>query len=107
MIASSRCLEENFRNAVRSKSKGWERKKKARRRKCKVKFSLIWKNKGFQKSYMKIGVRKLLRLVLVSARAWRGNAVGNAPTLWLNLRRQMAAAVHKIRYVFGIAALQS
>ena len=56
---------------------------------------------------MKIGVRKLLRLGLVSARAWRGNAVGIAPTLWLNLRRQMAAAVHKIRYVFGIAALQS
>ena len=36
-------------------------KEKARRKKCKVRFSLINKSKAFQKSYMKVGVKKLLR----------------------------------------------
>ena len=37
-------------------------------------------------------MRKLLRTGLVPARAWRGHAVGIAPTERLKLRRQMAAA---------------
>ena len=36
-------------------------KEQARRKKCKVRFSLIKKNEVFQKSYMKVVVKKLLR----------------------------------------------
>ena len=35
-------------------------KEEARRRTCKVGFSIIKKNKAFQKDYMKVGVKKLL-----------------------------------------------
>ena len=42
----------------------------ARRRKCKVRFSIIKKNKAFQKNYMKVGVKKLLRAGMVPARTW-------------------------------------
>ena len=41
---------------------------KARRQKCKVRFSIIKKNKVFQRSYMKVGVKKLLRAGMVPAR---------------------------------------
>ena len=44
---------------------------------------------------MRIGVRKLLRMGLVLARAKGGQAVGTAPTERLKLRRQMAAAAGK------------
>ena len=37
-------------------------------------------------------MRKFLRTGLITARAWRGQAVGIASTEWLKLRRQMAAA---------------
>ena len=36
-------------------------KEKARRKKCKVRFSLIKKNKVLQRSCMKVGVKKLSR----------------------------------------------
>ena len=36
-------------------------KEKARRKKCRARVSLVNKNKALQKSYMKVGVRKLLR----------------------------------------------
>ena len=41
--------------------KSFGAKEKARRKKCKVRFSLIKKIKAFQKNYMKVGVKKLLR----------------------------------------------
>ena len=63
-----------------------------RRKKCDVRFSLIRKNRAFQKNYMRTGVRKLLRTGLVTARAWGGRTVGIATTERLKLRRQMAAA---------------
>ena len=47
-------------------------KEKARRKKCKVRFSIIKKNKAFQKNYMKVGVKKLLRAVMMSATTWGG-----------------------------------
>ena len=50
-------------------------KEKARRKKRKVRFSLIKKNKAFQKSYMKVGVKKLLRTGMMPARTWRVHAV--------------------------------
>ena len=46
-------------------------KEQARRKKCKVRFSLFKKNKAFQKSYMKVGVKELLRAGIVPARTWR------------------------------------
>ena len=72
-------------------------KEKARRKKCKVRLSLIKKHNAFQKSYMKVGVKKLLRTGMVPARAWRTHAVEMGPTERLKLRRQMAAAVSKKR----------
>ena len=64
---------------------GWESKEKARRKKRKVKFSIIKKN-------MKVGVKKLLRAGMMPARTWGAHAVGMSPTERLKLVRQMAAA---------------
>ena len=47
-------------------------REKARRKKCRVRFSLIKKSKAFQKSHMKVGVKKLFRAGMVPARAWGG-----------------------------------
>ena len=66
-------------------------KEKARRKKCKVRFSLL-KKKAFQKSYMKVGVKKLLREGMMPARTWGVHAAEMAPAERLKLRRQMAAA---------------
>ena len=76
-----------------------ESKKKARRKKCNVRFSLIKKNKAFQRSYMKVEVKKLLRAGMVPARTWRVHAAGLVPTERLKLRRQMAAAGGRKEYV--------
>ena len=62
--------------------------KEKTRRKCKVRFSLIKKNEVFQKSYMKVGVKKLLRGGMMPARTWGVHAVEMAPT-------EMAAAAGK------------
>ena len=51
-------------------------KDKARRRKCKVRFSIFKKNEAFQKKYMKVVVKKLLRAGMMPARTWRAHAVG-------------------------------
>ena len=42
---------------VRTIVKRLEVKEKARRKKCKVRLSLIKKNKAFQRNYMKVGSR--------------------------------------------------
>ena len=70
-------------------------KEKARRRKCKVRFSIFKKKKAFQKNYMKVDVKKLLLAGMVPARTLRVHAVGMAPTESFKLRRQMAAAGKK------------
>ena len=67
-------------------------KEKERRKKCKLRFSIIKKNKAFQNIYMKVGVKKLSRAGMMPARTWMVHAVGMAPTERLKLRRQMAAA---------------
>ena len=47
-------------------------KEKARRKKCKVRFSLIKENNVSQTNYMKVGVKKLLRAGMVPARrGWK------------------------------------
>ena len=78
---------------TRVKKSGAE--EKAKRKKCKVRFSLIKKNKAFHKNYMQVVVKKLLRAGVVPARTWGVHAVGIAPTERLKLRRQMAAAAGK------------
>ena len=55
-------------------------KEKARRKKCKVAFSIIEKNKAFQENYMKVGVKKLLRAGMMPARTWGAHAVGMSLT---------------------------
>ena len=70
-------------------------KEKVRRKKSKVMFSIIKKNKVLLKCYMKVGVKKLLRTGMVPARAWRVHAVWMASTERFKLRRQMAAAAGK------------
>ena len=70
-------------------------KEKARRMQCDVRLSLIRNDQIFQKNFMRIGVRKLLRTGMVPARVWRGQAVGIAPTERSNLRRQMARSGRK------------
>ena len=47
---------------LRTRVKNLGAKEQARRKKCKVRFSLVKKNKAFQKSYMKVEVKKLLRV---------------------------------------------
>ena len=79
----------------RTRVKNFGAKEKARRKKCKLRFSLLKKNKAFQNSYMKVGVKKLLRSGMNPARTWGLHAVGMAPTEWLKSRRQMAAAAGK------------
>ena len=59
---------------TRVKSSG--AKEKARRKKCKVRFSLIKKNKAFQKSYMKVCVKKLLSARYDASKDLGSHAVG-------------------------------
>ena len=79
---------------LRTRVKRLGAKQQARRKKCILRFSII-KKKAFQKSYMKVGVKKLLRAGMVPARTWRVHAVEMAPTERCKLRRQMAAAAGK------------
>ena len=81
MADSVKTLRVDLRTRVRSLGV----KEKARRKKCKVRFSLISKNKAFQKHYMKVGVRKLFRAWMVPAKTWREHAVEMAPAERLKL----------------------
>ena len=60
---------------LRTRIKKLGAKEKARRRKCKVVFSIIKKN-VFQKNCMKVGLKKLLRAGMMPARTWGAHAVG-------------------------------
>ena len=77
---------------LRTRVKKLGAKEKAKRKKCRVRFSLINKNKLFQKNYLKVGVKKLLRAGMVPARTWGVHALEMAPTERLKLRRHKAAA---------------
>ena len=54
--------------------------RESEKKRCNVRSSLIKTNRIFRKTFLTIGVRKLLRTGLVLARAWAGQAVGVAPT---------------------------
>ena len=55
---------------LRRRVKRFGAKEGARRKKCKVRFSIIKKKKVFQKDYVKVGVKKLLRAGMMPARTW-------------------------------------
>ena len=90
--------EETLGVDLRTRVKKLGTKEEAGRKKCKVRFSFIKKNKAFQKSYMKVGVKKLLRAGMMPARTWGVHAVEMAPTERLKLRKQMEAAAGKKEY---------
>ena len=52
-----------------------------------MRFSLTKKNKAFQKSYMKVGVKKLIRAGMMPARTWGVRAMELSPTERLKLRK--------------------
>ena len=93
MITSCSFLDNEMRQY--SKEEGVTMTESVERKKCKVRFSITKKNKAFQRSYMKVGVKKWLRAGMVPARTWGAHAVGMSPTERLKLRRQMAAAAGK------------
>ena len=65
---------------LRTKIERLGAKEMARRKNCRVRFSLIKKNKAFQKEELHEGrIKKLLRMGLVPARAWKSHAVGLFP----------------------------
>ena len=64
---------------LRTRVKSLGAKEKARRKKCKLRFSLIKKNMVFQKNYMKVSVKKLLRAGMMPARTWGVYAAGMPP----------------------------
>ena len=80
---------------LRTRVKRLGAKEKARRKKYKVRLSIIEKSKALRKNYMKVGVKKLLRAGMMPARTWGVHAVGMSPTERLKLWRQMAAAAGK------------
>ena len=77
---------------LRTRVKRLGAKEQVIRKKCKVRFSIIKKNKALQKSYMKVGVKKLLRAGMVPARTWGVHAVGMAPTERLKIEETLMAA---------------
>ena len=48
---------------LRTRVKRLGAEEQARRKKCKLRFSIIKKNEAFQKNFMKVGVKKLSRNV--------------------------------------------
>ena len=82
---------------LRTRVKKSERKKQERSKKCRLRFSLIKKNKAFQKNYMKVGVSKLLRAGMVQELGAYMQWI-LAPTEKLKLSRQMAAAAGKKKH---------
>ena len=67
-----------------------------------MRFSIIKKNMAFQRNYMKVGVKKLLRAGMMPARILGAHAVGMSPTERFKLRRQTAAAAGKKEYNFAV-----
>ena len=62
---------------LRTRVKKLGAKEKARRMKCRIGFSLTKKKKASQKSYLKVGVKKLLRAGMMPARTWGVHAFGD------------------------------
>ena len=56
---------------LRTRVKTLGAKEQARRKKCRLSFSIITKNKAFHKNHTKVGVKKLLRADMVPARTRR------------------------------------
>ena len=76
MLGQSVVCKQWARYRRNTRKKQQEAKEKARRKKCDVRFSFGRRKRASKKNYMRIGVRKLFSVGLVSARMWRGYAVG-------------------------------
>ena len=93
---------------LRTKIERLGAKEIARRKKCRVRLSLIKKNKAFQKEELDEGrIKKLLRMGLVPARAWKSLQWDCSRRKILKLRRQMAAAAGKKGVDFAFLVLGS
>ena len=80
---------------LRTRVKRLGAKEKARRKQCKVRFSLIKKNKAFQKSCMKEGSRSCCERVWCQQERGECMQWGWLPRKGKKLTRQMAAAARK------------
>ena len=81
---------------LRTRAKQLGAKEKTRKKKCDLRFSVVKRDRVFQKNCMRIGARKLLRMGLVLARVWRrGQVFDISATERLKLWREIAAAAGK------------
>ena len=64
---------------LRTRVKRLGAKEKARRKKYKVRLSIIKKSKALRKNYMKVGVKKLLRAGMMPAGTWESMRLGCLP----------------------------
>ena len=81
---------------LRTRVKRLGAKEKARRKKCKERFSLIKKNKAHQKNNMKVGGQEVATKGYGTSKSMESAYSGDlTPTERLKLRRQMAAAAGK------------
>ena len=67
----------------------------------KARFSIIKENEAFQKNYMKVGVKKLLRAGMMPARTWRAYAVGMSPTERLKIEETDGSCGRKKQHNFA------
>ena len=125
VIASCRYLKERFQECsiregvvvatsvetlgedLRTKTKQLGVKERLRRKKCDVRLFAHQENIIFQKSYMSIGMRKLLRTGLVPARAWRCQPVGMAPTEKAQVGETNGSSSRQEGIVFALTLYES
>ena len=62
---------------LRTRMKRLGAKEKARRKKCKLRFSIVKKNRAFRKSYVKVCVNKLQRAGMMPTRTWVAQCSGD------------------------------
>ena len=87
---------------LRTRVKKLGAKETARRKKCRVGFSLIKKNKVFQKSCMKVGVKKLLRAGMMPARTWGVHALGDGSNGEVEIEETDGSSSRQKEYDFSV-----
>ena len=83
---------------LRTRVKRLGANEKARRKKCKVRFSIVQKNKSLPEILMRGGVKKLSRAGMMPARTWGAHAVGMSPTERLNIEETDGSCGGKKEY---------
>ena len=77
-------------------------KEKARRKTCKMRVSLIKKNKPFQKNYMKMGVKKLPRAGYGASKDVERACGGGGPCRKINIEETDGGSSRQIEYHFTV-----